>query len=118
MPWHLLYTARRGIHNGRPGAGACVNLVEVEASGGVAGLVGGEGEAAGLSAATLARELNVSVRTLQRAFTAVGETVISHVRKRRLEEARLALAAPADRVRLRECRKATALSPGSFLRTG
>ena len=55
-----------------------------------------------LSAATLARELHVSVRTLQRAFTAAGETVISHIRQRRLEEARLALAAPAGRVSVSE----------------
>ncbi|MEY9855773.1 AraC family transcriptional activator of tynA and feaB [Catenulispora sp. GAS73] len=47
-----------------------------------------------LSAAMLARELNVSVRTLQRAFTAAGETVISYIRQRRLEEARLALTTP------------------------
>ncbi|MEY9961989.1 AraC family transcriptional activator of tynA and feaB [Streptacidiphilus sp. MAP12-16] len=48
----------------------------------------------GLSAAVLARELNVSVRTLQRAFTAAGGSVISYIRRRRLEEARLALTAP------------------------
>ena len=48
-----------------------------------------------LSAAMLARELNVSARTLQRAFTAVGETVTSYIRQRRLEEARLALIAPS-----------------------
>ena len=47
-----------------------------------------------LSAAVLARELNVSVRTLQRAFTVAGESVISYIRERRLEEARLALTAP------------------------
>ncbi|MFJ4656900.1 helix-turn-helix domain-containing protein [Nocardia sp. NPDC088792] len=45
-----------------------------------------------LSPAMLARELNVSVRTLQRAFTAAGESVTSYIRDRRLEEARLALA--------------------------
>jgi AraC-like DNA-binding protein len=55
-----------------------------------------------LSAATLARELNVSVRTLQRAFTVAGETVISYIRQRRLEEARLALAAPASRLSVAE----------------
>jgi AraC family transcriptional regulator, positive regulator of tynA and feaB len=47
-----------------------------------------------LSPAVLARELNVSVRTLQRAFTAGGESVVSYIRQRRLEEARLALTAP------------------------
>jgi hypothetical protein len=36
-----------------------------------------------LSAAMLARELNVSVPTLQRAFSASGETVISYIRQRR-----------------------------------
>jgi AraC family transcriptional regulator, positive regulator of tynA and feaB len=48
-----------------------------------------------LSTATLARELNVSVRTLQRAFTAAGESLTSYIRQRRLEEARLALTAPS-----------------------
>ncbi|WP_194922796.1 helix-turn-helix domain-containing protein [Catenulispora pinisilvae] len=47
-----------------------------------------------LSAVVLARELNVSLRTLQRAFTVAGESVISYIRERRLEEARLALTAP------------------------
>jgi AraC-like DNA-binding protein len=50
-----------------------------------------------LSAAMLAQELHVSVRTLQRAFTAAGETVISYIRTRRLEEARLALIAHSGR---------------------
>ncbi|MGW0569189.1 helix-turn-helix domain-containing protein [Streptomyces tauricus] len=49
---------------------------------------------ADLSSATLARELNVSLRTLQRAFAAVDESVTGYIRGRRLEEARLALAAP------------------------
>ena len=48
-----------------------------------------------LSTAMLARELSVSVRTLQRAFTAAGESVTAYIRQRRLEEARLALTAPA-----------------------
>jgi AraC family transcriptional activator of tynA and feaB len=51
-----------------------------------------------LSTAMLARELNVSVRTLQRAFTAGGESVTTYIRHRRLEEARLALTAPAGRL--------------------
>lgn len=55
-----------------------------------------------LSAATLARDLNVSVRTLQRAFTAAGETVISYIRQRRLEEACLALTAPCARLSVSE----------------
>lgn len=40
-----------------------------------------------LSPAMLARELNVSVRTLQRAFTLVGESVATYIRHRRLEGA-------------------------------
>ncbi|MFC9433798.1 helix-turn-helix domain-containing protein [Nocardia sp. NPDC057030] len=45
-----------------------------------------------LSPALLARELHVSVRTLQRAFTQAGESVTGYIRHRRLEEARAALA--------------------------
>ncbi|WP_374104636.1 helix-turn-helix domain-containing protein [Streptomyces sp. GESEQ-4] len=55
-----------------------------------------------LSAATLARELNVSVRTLQRAFAATGDSVSAYIRHRRLEEARLALTAPSDRLSISE----------------
>ncbi|WP_425587683.1 helix-turn-helix domain-containing protein [Streptomyces plumbiresistens] len=40
----------------------------------------------------MARELNVSVRTLHRAFAAAGESVNGYIRRRRLEEARLELA--------------------------
>jgi AraC-like DNA-binding protein len=46
-----------------------------------------------LSPSLLARELNVSVRTLHRAFAATGESVTAHIRHRRLDEARLALTA-------------------------
>lgn len=56
----------------------------------------------GLSPAMLARELNVSVRTLQRAFTATGEPVTAYIRRRRLEEARLALTAPRGRLSVSE----------------
>lgn len=45
----------------------------------------------GLSAALLARSLNVSVRTLQRAFAAEGESVAGWLRGRRLDAARDAL---------------------------
>ncbi|MGW3728386.1 helix-turn-helix transcriptional regulator [Streptomyces sp. NPDC000851] len=48
---------------------------------------------ADLSPAMLARELNVSVRTLQRAFAAGGESVTAYIRERRLELARQALLA-------------------------
>lgn len=50
-----------------------------------------------LSPSTLARELNVSVRTLHRAFAAAEESVSAYVRRRRLEQARLELASPFGR---------------------
>jgi AraC family transcriptional regulator, positive regulator of tynA and feaB len=50
-----------------------------------------------LSPALLARELSVSVRTLHRAFAAAGESVAAYIRRRRLEQARLELAAPRCR---------------------
>jgi AraC family transcriptional regulator, positive regulator of tynA and feaB len=55
-----------------------------------------------LSPTTLARELNVSVRTLHRAFTTVEEPVTAYVRRRRLERARLELAAPLGRLDVSE----------------
>lgn len=55
-----------------------------------------------LSPTMLARQLNVSVRTLQRAFAAAGESVTAYIRQRRLEEARLALTAPAGRLSVTE----------------
>ncbi|MFF9768877.1 helix-turn-helix domain-containing protein [Streptomyces sp. NPDC014636] len=55
-----------------------------------------------LSPAMLARELNVSVRTLHRAFAAVGEQVTTYIRHRRLHEARLALTAPSGRLCISE----------------
>jgi len=45
-----------------------------------------------LSPASLARSLHVSVRTLQRAFTAAGEPATAYIRRRRLEQARIELA--------------------------
>ncbi len=51
----------------------------------------------GLSVGVLASELNVSVRTLQRAFAAEEETVASYLRERRLSEARRALTMPGRR---------------------
>lgn len=47
-----------------------------------------------LSPASLARQLNVSVRTLHRAFAAAGEPAAAYIRRRRLERARLELASP------------------------
>ncbi|MFJ5306989.1 helix-turn-helix domain-containing protein [Streptomyces sp. NPDC088350] len=55
-----------------------------------------------LSPMMLARELNVSVSTLQRAFAAAGESVAAYIRGRRLEEARLALGAPHGRLSVSE----------------
>ncbi|MET7454898.1 helix-turn-helix domain-containing protein [Streptomyces sp. NPDC005574] len=55
-----------------------------------------------LSPAMLARELSVSVRTLHRAFAAVGEQVTTYIRHRRLQEARLALTAPSGRLSISE----------------
>ncbi|NGO14369.1 helix-turn-helix domain-containing protein [Streptomyces sp. HC44] len=55
-----------------------------------------------LSPAMLARQLNVSVRTLQRAFAATGEAVAAYIRGRRLEEARRALTAPSGRLSVSE----------------
>jgi len=55
-----------------------------------------------LSGAMLARELNVSVRSLQRAFAAAGESVTAYIRQRRLEEARLALTTPSGRLSVSE----------------
>ncbi|WP_225900723.1 MULTISPECIES: helix-turn-helix domain-containing protein [unclassified Streptomyces] len=55
-----------------------------------------------LSPAMLARELNVSVRTLHRAFAAVGEQVATYIRHRRLQEARLALTAPSGGLSISE----------------
>ncbi|MFJ3639716.1 helix-turn-helix domain-containing protein [Streptomyces sp. NPDC090108] len=55
-----------------------------------------------LSPETLARELHVSVRTLQRAFAVTDESIMSYVRRKRLEEARLALAGAARGLSLSE----------------
>lgn len=55
-----------------------------------------------LSPALLARELNVSVRTLQRAFAAEDQSVSAYIRERRLDEARRALVAPHGRMTVTE----------------
>jgi AraC-like DNA-binding protein len=44
-----------------------------------------------LSPTSIARGLNVSVRTLYRAFDGTGETLMGYVRRRRLEQARVDL---------------------------
>ncbi len=55
-----------------------------------------------LSPAILARELNVSVRTLHRAFAACGESVTGYIRRRRLQQARAELTSPHGRPSLSE----------------
>ncbi|WP_042421065.1 helix-turn-helix domain-containing protein [Streptacidiphilus anmyonensis] len=55
-----------------------------------------------LSATTLAHRLNVSVRTLHRAFAATEESVSAYIRRRRLEEARLALSTAHERLSVSE----------------
>ncbi|GAB2627005.1 transcriptional regulator [Paractinoplanes abujensis] len=55
-----------------------------------------------LSPVMLARALRVSPRTLQRAFAAAGEPAGAYIRRRRLEQARLALGAPGRRVSVTE----------------
>jgi len=57
---------------------------------------------AGLSAAMLARELHVSARSLQRALASAGESAAAYIRRRRLEEARLALTASSNRLNISE----------------
>ncbi|MER6736019.1 helix-turn-helix domain-containing protein [Streptomyces puniciscabiei] len=56
----------------------------------------------GLSPAMLAGELNVSVRTRYRAFAATEDSVTGYIRRRRLEQARLALTAAVDRPSISE----------------
>jgi AraC-like DNA-binding protein len=57
-----------------------------------------------LSPAMLAGALHVSVRTLERAFASLGEgePAAAYIRRRRLEEARLALTAPSNRLTISE----------------
>lgn len=55
-----------------------------------------------LSPAMLARELHTSVRTLERAFSVTGEPLTTYIRRRRLQEAWLALTAPSGRLSISE----------------
>lgn len=55
-----------------------------------------------LSPSALARELNVSPRTLQRAFAREGRPLSTYIRRRRLEEACRALIAPHRRMTVTE----------------
>ncbi|MEU6741982.1 helix-turn-helix domain-containing protein [Streptosporangium sandarakinum] len=51
-----------------------------------------------LSSTVIAARLHVSVRTLQRAFASLDESLTAYIRRRRLEEAAQALLAPAPRL--------------------
>ncbi|MFI2273929.1 helix-turn-helix domain-containing protein [Catenuloplanes sp. NPDC020197] len=53
-----------------------------------------------LTPMTLAGELNVSVRTLQRAFAAEGRSASAYIRDQRLEQVHRALASPGRRLAL------------------
>ncbi|MCZ9343622.1 helix-turn-helix domain-containing protein, partial [Streptomyces sp. TRM76130] len=55
-----------------------------------------------LSPAALARGLNVSARTLQRAFAHEGQSLSAYIRERRLDEARRALLTPHRRMTITE----------------
>ena len=55
-----------------------------------------------LSPTALARKLNVSVRSLQRAFANEGQSLSAYIRERRLDEARRALIAPHRRMTITE----------------
>ncbi len=55
-----------------------------------------------LSPSKLARELNVSVRTLHRAFAAVEESVTGYIRRSRLQQARAELAVGHGRLSISE----------------
>ncbi|MFD2027965.1 helix-turn-helix domain-containing protein [Promicromonospora aerolata] len=55
-----------------------------------------------LSPEAVARQLNVSVRTLQRAFAAEGQSMSAYIRERRLDEARRALIARPRRMTIAE----------------
>ncbi|WP_177244627.1 helix-turn-helix domain-containing protein [Streptomyces sp. yr375] len=55
-----------------------------------------------LSPRLLARELNVSVRTLHRAFADQGEPLMAYVRRRRIERALQDLTSPGSRLSVRQ----------------
>lgn len=55
-----------------------------------------------LSPTALARKLNVSARTLQRAFANEGQSLSAYIRERRLDEARRALITPHRRMTITE----------------
>ncbi|MFF5157890.1 helix-turn-helix domain-containing protein [Streptomyces sp. NPDC000348] len=57
---------------------------------------------ADLSSATIAAHLHVSLRTLQRAFASLDESLSAYIRRRRLEEAATVLTAPGSRLTVSE----------------
>ncbi|MDP9793267.1 AraC-like DNA-binding protein [Catenuloplanes nepalensis] len=67
----------------------------------------------GLTPALLARDLNVSLRTLQRAFAATGESIMGYVRDQRLAEARAALTAASGRLGVAEAAARWQFADGS-----
>ncbi|MFI5843793.1 helix-turn-helix domain-containing protein [Catenuloplanes sp. NPDC051500] len=72
---------------------------------------------AGLSTATIAALLHVSVRTLQRAFADRAESLTAYVRRRRLEEAAQAFLRPGSRLTVSEAAAIWHFTDGShFIR--
>ncbi|WP_433893729.1 helix-turn-helix domain-containing protein [Streptomyces sp. CA-111067] len=69
----------------------------------------------GLSPQTLARELNISVRTLHRVFAAQGESVMAQVRRRRLDSALDDLVSSPTRLSITEAAARWGFSDGSHL---
>ncbi|GAB7039217.1 MULTISPECIES: helix-turn-helix domain-containing protein [Catenuloplanes] len=67
----------------------------------------------GLTPAALAGDLNVSLRTLQRAFAATGESIMGYVRDQRLAEARAALTAATGRLGVAEAAARYQFADGS-----
>ncbi|MGW1564362.1 helix-turn-helix transcriptional regulator [Streptomyces sp. NPDC002144] len=57
---------------------------------------------ADLSPTTIAAHLHVSVRTLQRAFASLGESLSAYIRRPHLEEAATALTTPESRLTVSE----------------
>ncbi|MEU9831277.1 helix-turn-helix domain-containing protein [Streptosporangium sp. NPDC048047] len=73
---------------------------------------------AGLSSAMIAARLHVSVRTLQRAFAGLDESLTAYIRRRRLEEAAQALLAPVPRLNVSQVAAIWHFTDGShFIRS-
>jgi AraC family transcriptional activator of tynA and feaB len=69
----------------------------------------------GLGPRTLARELNISVRTLHRVFADQGDSVMTYVRRRRLDRALGDLAFSSSRLSLTEAAARWSFSDASHL---